>query len=281
MGVEDPAGTAVETCFHHPDRTTGRHCTRCGRPACPSCLRAASVGAHCLQCVREAAPPAAEARRVRRMLAGHPLTVTRALIAVNVAVFVLGVAVDRGVTSAGELAFDYGLFGPFVAELGEWWRIFTSGFLHAGLFHVGLNMMGLWFLGRVLEPAVGSGRFAGLYAASLAGGSFGALLLSPEALTVGASGAIYGLLGAVFTGSRARGINPFDTGIGGILLLNLLLTFAIPGISIGGHLGGLVAGGLLGVVLLHPSTQRQVALTTMSIVLVAATGVVGALAVAG
>ncbi|MEM9034803.1 MAG: rhomboid family intramembrane serine protease [Actinomycetota bacterium] len=277
MNADDQAGTAVETCFYHRDRETGRHCTRCGRPACPECLRAASVGAHCFQCVRDAAPARSETRRVQRVLAGHPLNVTKVLIGANVAVFLLGVALDGGVRTRGELAIDYGLFGPFVGQFGEWWRIFTSGFLHAGMLHLGLNMMALWFLGRMLEPALGSARFAGVYVASLIGGSFGALLASPNALTVGASGAIYGLLGAAFTGSRARGLNPFDSGIGGLLLINLLVTFAVPGISIGGHLGGLIAGGLLGFVLLHPSTQRRVGVASLSVSAIAVIGLIGAL----
>lgn len=281
MTPDEQAGTAVETCFYHRDRETGRHCTRCGRPACSECLRTAAVGAHCFQCVRAAAPQRAEARRVRRVLAGHPMWVTKALIGINVAVFVLGMVLDSGVRARGELAIDYGLFGPFVADGGEWWRIVTSGFLHAGLLHLGLNMVALWFLGQMLEPPLGSTRFALLYGASLLGGSFGVLLLSPNALTVGASGAIYGLLGAAFTGMRARGMDPFASGIGGLLLVNLLLTFAIPGISIGGHLGGLVAGGIVGYAMLHPSTQRRPAVAVAGALAVSTLSVYGALVVAG
>ncbi|MEO1061716.1 MAG: rhomboid family intramembrane serine protease [Actinomycetota bacterium] len=262
MSVDDPtasepAGTRVETCFYHRDRETGRHCTRCGRPACSECLRQASVGAHCFQCVRDAAPPRAEARRVRRVLAGHPLWVTKGLIGINVAVFLLAAAVDGDLAGRGRFAIDYGLFARFIAEDGEWYRIFTSGFLHIGLLHLGLNMVVLWFLGRMIEPALGSSRFALLYTAGLVGGAFGAMLLEPDALARGASGAIYGLMGAAFMGMRARGADPFANGIGGLLVINLLITFAIPGISIGGHLGGLVAGGIVGYLLLHPRAERQ------------------------
>ena len=252
----EPAETRVETCFYHRDRETGRHCTRCGRPACSECLRQAAVGAHCFQCVRDAAPPRSEARRVRRVLAGHPLWATKGLIGVNLAVFVIGMIVDGNLRGRGRFAVDYGVWGPPIDLLGEWYRVVTGGFLHSGLLHLGLNMVALWFLGQMLEPALGSSRFGLLYAAGLVGGSFGALLLEPDAITVGASGAIYALLGAAFTGMRARGADPFANGIGGLLVINLLITFAIPGISIGGHLGGLVAGAIVGYLLLHPKSGR-------------------------
>ena len=252
----DPARARVETCFHHRDRETGRHCTRCGRPACSECLRQAAVGSHCFQCVRESAPSRTEVRRVRRVLAGHPLWVTKGLIAANLAAFVVGAIVDGNLRGRGQFAIDYALWGPPIDLLGEWYRVVTGGFLHSGLLHLGLNMYLLWLLGRMLEPALGSSRFGVLYAAGLVGGSFGALLLEPDALTVGASGAVYGLIGAAFMGMRARGIDPFANGIGGLLVINLLITFAIPGISIGGHLGGLVAGGIVGYLLLHPRSER-------------------------
>lgn len=251
------------TCHRHPDRVTGRHCSRCGRPACPECLRPASVGSHCLDCIRDARP--ARTERVRRRVALAGPVATRGLIAVNVAVFVLGLlqaAVDGG---AGEIGAglsgdrlpiheELALFGPLVAE-GEWWRVITSGFLHFGLIHLGMNMFGLYILGSVLERQIGSMRFLALYFAALVGGSLGALLLDPDALTAGASGAIYGVLGATFVVLRNRGVDPWSTGIGGWVVISIIWTFAVPGISIGGHVGGMLAGALVGMVMVPPGRR--------------------------
>ena len=128
----------------------------------------------------------------------------------------------------------------------------TSGFLHFGIFHIGMNMLLLFQLGQLLEPAIGRVRFALLYFASLLAGSFGALLLQPNGLTGGASGAVFGLMAAAAIGLHRRGVNVFKTGIGTTLILNLVITFTIPGISIGGHLGGAIAGAICGFVMLAP-----------------------------
>ncbi len=276
MSVDEPGagtGTAgMATCFSHPDRPTGRRCTRCGRPACATCLRQAAVGSHCFECARAATPPRSEVRRFQRVLGGHPLTATKAIIAVNAAVFVIGVVVDGGLVATGELQRDYGIYGPAIDQTGQWWRIVSGGFLHAGLLHLGMNMLFLWILGRQLEPALGSARFVIVYAAGLLGGSAGALLLDPLALTVGASGAIYGLLGAAFLGTRTQSVETSDSGLGGLLVVNLLLTFVIPGISIGGHLGGLAVGGLAGWLLWRPDRgRRAVAAVIASLAVVLAT----------
>jgi membrane associated rhomboid family serine protease len=126
---------------------------------------------------------------------------------------------------------------------GDWWRLVTSGFLHYGLIHVALNMYALFWLGRMIEPALGHVRFAALYFTSMLCGSLGALLLSPNALTAGASGAIFGLLGAAFVMARARGIDVMRSGIVPIIALNLVIS-VLGGakISLGGHLGGLIGG---------------------------------------
>ncbi len=250
--------TQAERCFRHPDRTTGRHCTRCGRPACPDCLQQAAVGSHCVECARESRGPVRERARVRLAVAGSELWATKVLIGLNLAVFVLGLVTSGRLTGAsvGSLASDYGLFAPAVDD-GGWWRMFTSGFLHAGLMHLGFNMVALAFLGRMVEPVLGPVRLTALYVASLLGGSFGALLVDPLSLTVGASGAIFGLMGAAVVGMQRRGIGLRESGLGGLLLINLLITFVIPGISVGGHLGGLAAGAAVGVVALGPHADRN------------------------
>jgi membrane associated rhomboid family serine protease len=235
------------TCFHHHDRETGRSCTRCGRPACPECLRQAAVGSQCWECIKEARPPVRE--RARRWNATAGPLVTKAIIAINVAVFVL-TTLSTSAPGRRDLTDRLALYKPAI-DAGEWWRVVTAGFVHAGLLHLALNMLVLYRLGEVLEPALGRVRFAIVYTAGLLAGSVGALVVSPNVFTVGASGAVYGLLGAIALGLRQRGVGVWQSGIGTLLVVNLLFTFLVPGISIGGHIGGLVGGGLVGSVLLR------------------------------
>jgi len=177
--------------------------------------------------------------------------VTRLLIAVNAGIFLWtllgGVSGILSGSNINRRQFDLALSSVFI-ENGEWWRLATAGFLHFGVFHIAMNM---------LETGIGRTRFALLYTTSLLGGSLGALLLSPNALTGGASGAVFGLMAAATVGLRQRGINPFQTGIGATLVLNLIITFAIPGVSIGGHLGGAIVGGAVGYVMLEPRWNRN------------------------
>jgi membrane associated rhomboid family serine protease len=170
---------------------------------------------------------------------------TYVLIALNVAAYLAEIAGGGGGLSPGNssIPLNFGLFGPFVAE-GEWYRLLTSAFLHASFIHIGFNMFALFFLGRILEPGIGTPRFVALYLASLFAGSLGALLLSPDALTIGASGAVFGIFGATFVIARHRGVDNLAASIGVVLVLNLVITLGNPEISIGGHLGGLVGGVL-------------------------------------
>jgi len=151
---------------------------------------------------------------------------------------------------------DLGLFGPAVRN-GDWYRLISSGFTHAGLLHIALNMYFIWIIGQMLERAIGSLRFTLLYFAALLAGSAGALIADPLALTVGASGAAFGLLGAAVVGMRQRGVAVMQSQLGVLLILNLVLTFAIPGIAIGGHVGGLIGGCICGTALLAPRRERQ------------------------
>ena len=141
---------------------------------------------------------------------------------------------------------DLALWGPAIDVGHDYYRLVTAGFLHSGLLHIGFNMYILYWLGTMLEPALGHPRFVALYFASLLAGSAGALVFSPNAVTVGASGAVFGLMGAAFVMQRARGIDPMQSGIGPVILFNLVLSFVIPNISIGGHIGGLVGGAAAG-----------------------------------
>jgi membrane associated rhomboid family serine protease len=260
-----PVGADDWRCYRHPDRQGGVRCRRCERPICPDCMVQASVGFQCPACARTGAPTPRTGRAVRP----EPY-VTWAIIAVCVAVFLPSLGGGASVTGRGDLdvAGELALSAPAVAA-GDWWRLFTSGFVHYGLLHVGFNMFVLFQLGTLLEPALGRLRFAALYAVALLGGACGALLLDPDALTAGASGAVYGLMGAAVLGLRRRGVDPFRTGLGGLLLVNLLLTFVIPGISVGGHLGGLAAGAVAGGTLFATEdTPRDRALGTAAVLAV-------------
>ena len=223
-------------------------------------MHTASVGFHCPQCARTGRQQVHTARTLRRQ--AEP-TVTKGLIGINLVAFLL-TAVGGGAVFAlriepqvqfATLGFGFDPFaptsGPIGVDAGEWYRLVTGGFLHANLVHIGFNMYLLWLLGKVLEPAFGRLRFGLVYAVSLLAGSFGAILVDPTAYTVGASGAVFGLMGTMVVAQRAAGIDVWRSGIGGLVVVNLLLTFAIPGISIGGHIGGLVGGALAGLCLVE------------------------------
>jgi membrane associated rhomboid family serine protease len=208
------------------------------------------VGMRCPECAKQRT-------RVRTgagaFSSAHTPYATYALIAINVVVFIAELGAGGGATS-GDLVNDGGVLGPAVAD-GEWWRILTGGFLHAGPLHLLFNMYVLWVAGTLLEPGIGTPRFLAIYFISLLSGSFGALLLDPNSLTVGASGAIFGLMAAVVVVARGRGIEELATQFGLFIVLNLALTFAIPNISIGGHLGGLIGGGVAALLLV--GVERQ------------------------
>lgn len=251
-------------CTRHPRVLTGRFCTRCGRPYCTECLVQATVGSQCVDCIR-ASRPDVRARAVR-WNATQGALVTRMLIAINVLVFLwmLSDGLQGQLTGSGSITrhqIDFALFvGPDPRyggiAAGDWYRIISSGFLHFGVLHIGFNMLLLWQLGNLLESGLGRTRFALLYVAALVGGSAGVVLTTPNAITGGASGAVFGLMAAATIGLQQRGINPFQTGIGATLVLNLLITFTIPGVSIGGHIGGAITGAIVGYVMLHPRWQR-------------------------
>lgn len=192
---------------------------------------------------------------------------TYGLIAVNVMLF-LGEAATGGTLGTGgalgSIADRLSLFGPDVASSDrfaqilpqitdqgahQYYRLVTAGFLHQGLLHILFNMYLLWLLGQMLEPALGSLRFGAVYLAALLAGSLGALVADPLTPSLGASGAVFGLMGAAFVEQRRRGINPMQSGIGTLILLNLAFSFIVSGISIGAHVGGLVGGAVCGLAL--------------------------------
>lgn len=271
----------MATCYRHPDRETGVSCSNCGRPICPDCMTPTPVGMRCPECAKQKT-------RVTRGAVGpgrYDTPATYVLIALNVVAYLIEIAGGNGGLSPGNssIVIDFGLYGPFVAE-GEWYRLLTSGFLHASIIHLGFNMFALYFLGRILEPGIGTPRFVALYFASLFAGSFGALLLDPNALTIGASGAVFGIFGATFVIARHRRIDGLASSIGIILLLNLAITFGRPEISIGGHLGGLAAGVLCALVIVAGERgmlgPRRLPLELAAMIAIAVISIVAAVGVA-
>jgi membrane associated rhomboid family serine protease len=209
------------------------------------------VGMRCPECAKQKT----QVRNINTVRS-TATNVTIALIVINVIAFVASGQFSFGGASTTKLFDDFALFGPSLAINDEYYRLVSGGFLHAGLIHIGFNMYLLWILGQMLEPALGSVRFAGLYIVSLLAGSFGALLLDWNAQTVGASGAVFGLMGAAFFEMRARGIDPWQSGIGPLIAFNLVLSFVISNISVGGHIGGLVGGSIAALALQQIDRRR-------------------------
>jgi membrane associated rhomboid family serine protease len=246
-------------CARHPDRPAVTVCVRCERSICMEDLVEAPVGYQCVDCARTAPP-------VRRLGDPQPTpSVTRVLVAAIVAVAAL--------EAAGAVELRTFALVPLLVGAGEWWRLITSALLHAGIVHLAFNGILLWRLGTILEQRVGGAGLAGVAASGMAGGGLGVIGLAwltattglagvpligallatdPRSFTVGASGAVFGLMGAILVLIRRDGIDPRTTEIGSmvgsLVLLNLVLTFLVPVISVGGHVGGLIGGMLAGAV---------------------------------
>jgi membrane associated rhomboid family serine protease len=275
--------TQRQTCYRHPNRETGVSCSNCGRPICPECMTSTPVGMRCPECARERTTVTTGAGAFSATAGRMPATY--ALIGLNAIVFIAELLSGgpAGLGDSGGLINDGGTHGPSIAD-GEWWRVVTGGFLHAGIIHLLLNMYVLYIAGSILEPSIGTPRFLGIYFVGLLGGALGALLIDPNTTTVGASGAIFGLMAAVIVVARGRGIEEVASQFGLFVVLNLVLTFSIPGISIGGHIGGLIGGGVAAALVIF--TERQLkgrqgyALELAGILLMIAATFAGALAVA-
>lgn len=240
-------------CYRHPDRETYVRCSECDRPICPDCMTMAPVGIRCPE--HSGRPQGVQkiTRSARRATyEGTGALVTKALVLVNVMVFMANLAEGANLSRNGGRIFEAGALliarassagEPIGLAFGEWWRLVTSAFLHADLRHIFLNMIVLWWIGSPVEEAIGRGRYVATYLVAGFTGSAGALLLSPDAVTVGASGAIWGIMGAAVVLESKRHYVLGGSALA-IMALNLLFTFAIPGISIGGHLGGFAGGAL-------------------------------------
>jgi membrane associated rhomboid family serine protease len=273
----------VETCYRHPGRETGVSCSSCGRPICPDCMTPTPVGMRCPECSRQKT----RVTTAQTFMRGATPVVTYALIAINVVALIAEIVTNKGTANAftgvpnSSLVAD-GALSRGTVDGGDWWRLVTSGFLHAGVLHLLFNMFMLYILGTMLEPAIGRVRFVLIYLVSLLAGSFGALLAQPHGLSLGASGAVFGLAGAAFVVLRHRGIDPMQSGLGFFILFNLLLSFR-PGISVGAHIGGLIGGALAAWVMYYaPQRVRMPEVVPLLLsVAIAAAAVVGAIAVSG
>ena len=229
---------AARTCYRHTDRTTGASCTRCERPICADCMVEAPVGHHCPTCVHEARGQMRQVRRVRFARGGAVVAgaVVLALIATNVVVFLVDAADPQVTRRFADNAF-------LVAQ-GEYYRMLTAAFLHAGLLHLAFNMFGLYLFGSQVEQIVGPTRFLALYLLAAVGGSACSHFFGPAfTYGVGASGAVFGVLGAYFVIARARGLDTSQ--VGGLIVVNLLIGAAVPRIDNAAHVGGLLTGAAI------------------------------------
>jgi membrane associated rhomboid family serine protease len=264
----------LPACVRHPDRPTGLRCVRCERPACPDCLREASVGYQCVDCVAEGnkgVRPARNTGGARTRSGARSLLVVPVLIALNVLIFA-ATALQAGSITENQRSelFLQGTLIPGAVAAGEFWRLLTSGFLHFGNYggygpvHLVFNMFALWVIGRDLEVALGRVRFLLVYLLALLGGSTAIMLFGePIGSVAGASGAIYGLFGGIAVVVFRAKLNP--TPVLMLLGINILLSVALPGISLLGHLGGLVVGALATAALVYAPRQNLVRFQTIAL----------------
>ena len=253
MTQDPPVPADAPVCPRHPDRVAYVRCQRCDRPTCPACQVPSTVGVHCVDCARQSQ---AGRRQARTLLGGTVVSgsvVTKVLIGLCVAAYAIQILVP---------ALDFQL--AFVPELAasEPWRFLTTAFLHANYMHLGFNMWALWVLGGVLEPVLGRWRFTAIYLLSALGGSTAIYWLSWPGtdswitMTVGASGAVFGLFSTMFVVQRRFGRD--TSGIVALLAINAVISFLGANISWQGHLGGLVVGGIVAAIYAWaPRGKRQ------------------------
>ena len=242
----------METCYRHSDRETGVSCSNCGRPICPDCMTPTSVGMRCPECTKQTT-------KTVRPFARQDPALTYVFMGICVAVFIAELATGGtfGEARTSEAAIEGAVSKGLVGD-GEVWRILTAGFLHADITHLLFNGLSLYFLGTMLEPEMGRVRFGIVFVVSILAGSLGIIALDPNGGGLGASGGVFGLMGAglMLMWGRGFSINPMENGLALWLGLNLFLSFR-PGISLAGHLGGLAGGALVALVLFVLAPQLR------------------------
>jgi membrane associated rhomboid family serine protease len=290
--TQAPPPSVVPVCYRHPKRETYVRCTRCNRPICPDCMHEASVGHQCPECVAEGRRTQRPARTVFGASdAGRHGYVTKSLIGINTIMLLVSVVSAGGVKGLGggamgglmgnatpvtewgavygEAQFVYkdtgapaGIMPAGVAD-GEFYRLFTSMFLHYGPLHLLLNMWALWILGRQLEGVLGPVRFLGIYLVAGLGGSVASYLFTPLAHGAGASGAIYGLFAAYFLVLRRLGRDA--TAVLPVIIINVIFTLSVPGISIAAHFGGLITGAAVAAAMVYAPREHRNALQAAAV----------------
>ncbi|WP_028643722.1 rhomboid family intramembrane serine protease [Nocardioides sp. URHA0020] len=287
--TDHPAPAGVPTCYRHPGRESHIRCQRCDRPICPDCMRDAAVGFQCPQCVAEGAKSTRAGRTAYGGLRPTNASITSGvLIGINVAVWVALLAsggagsrlldllglrpngvcdLQNGfVQLQGDAASCTGQWMPGVSD-GAWWQLVTGGFTHVTITHIAFNMLALWMIGPQLEVVLGRVRFLALYLVSLLVGSAVVMWAAGEyQLTIGASGAIYGLFGALLV--VAHKVGGDLRALWGLIAVNVLITFAVPNISWQGHLGGFVGGVLVAGILVYAPRQHRTAYQSAGLVAV-------------
>jgi membrane associated rhomboid family serine protease len=270
----------MAVCYRHPSRETGVSCSSCGRPICPDCMTPTPVGMRCPECARERT----QVRTARSIGSSSGPVVTYTLIALNVIVFLAegGAGASLGSGGGGTIFQKGALYGPYIAHQHEYWRLVSAGFLHDGFIHLLFNMVFIYLMGPALERMVGRLGFAVIYFTALLAGSFGALLVQPLSPTVGASGAAFGLLGALIVVAHANRIPIWQSGLGITLAINVVFSLSFAQISVGAHIGGLIAGFICGWLFVELGERRRMPAAAVGLSLaLAAACVAGAIAVAG
>jgi len=296
--MPDVSPVGVPVCYRHPGRETYVRCTRCDRPICPDCMRDASVGHQCPECV-------AEGRRTQRQprtafgasAAGQAGYATIALIVANVLLLLASVASAKNSGAAlygrslggliggdtplmdklavlGQCMTNTGTVVPCGVADSEYYRLVTAMFMHFGIIHLLMNMWALWILGRALESMFGPVRFLAVYLVCGLGGNVAAYVFQSGALSAGASTAVFGLFAVLFVALRRLRLS--TSAVLPIIVINLIFTLTVPGISIAGHLGGLITGGLVGAGVAYAPRANRTAIQVA--VLVCAVGLLGLLA---
>lgn len=268
MTTPDLSRNGDNFCYRHPDRQSFVLCQRCLRTICPECQTQAAVGVICPECLADQRRAQTPAQRTAQRRWSRPRAVTAtdarpvvtyAIIAVTAVAWLIGLIPGVGDMVQNALLFWAPSLYPDLTGTFEPWRLFTAAVVHSGFWHIGLNMLALWMIGRSLEPLLGRGRFLTLYLLSALGGSVAVALLSFTTPVVGASGAIFGLFGALIVIGRHIGAN--IAGIAIILAVNLAIGF-IPGFNVSwqAHVGGLVVGALVGLIYARTRSVRRRAL---------------------
>jgi membrane associated rhomboid family serine protease len=250
------ADVPATTCYRHSTEHAGVRCQRCDRFICPDCMTPVPVGFHCRDCMRQGGQKVFD---LRTMTGGQASPTTQAIAGLTVLVFAAGFAmVGRVEPKTPQAALDaFGLLRGAIADRGQLYRLVTHGLVHVDLMHLLMNMLGLAFLGPALEQRLGAVKFILLYLVAVLGGAFGALWYAPTALTAGASGGIFGLMAAQLIDERSRGRSFSETSVFQYILMSFAFTALMPGVSVGGHVGGFIFGGLADYALLGLTVRQQ------------------------